>query len=89
MPGHLIRKRNGNSKSTGYIVATDDAAEAVDIIKQNVGEPGDHIQHLGPVSDGLLQALALPVGGFVSLDKGRASAPMMPPGYTQQQNEVA
>lgn len=89
MPGHLIRKRNGVSKSTGYIVATHDAAEAVDIIKQNVGEPGDHIQHLGPVSDGLLQALELPAGGFVSLDKGRASDPMMPGGCAQQQNEGA
>jgi hypothetical protein len=65
------------SKSTAYIVAIDDAGEAIDLIKQNVTEPGDDIQDLGRVSDGLLQALSLPAGSFVILDKGRASAPMM------------
>ena len=81
MSGRLIRKSayRGDSKSTAYIVAVDDAAEAVDLIKQNVTEPGDDIQDLGRVSDGLLQALSLPAGSFVILDKGRASAPMMAP----------
>ncbi len=81
MSGRLIRKSpyRGASKSTAYIVAIDDAGEAIDLIKQNVTEPGDDIQDLGRVSDGLLQALSLPAGSFVILDKGRASAPMMAP----------
>ncbi|MFZ0723409.1 MAG: hypothetical protein WAM99_21320, partial [Xanthobacteraceae bacterium] len=63
--------------SSAYIVAVDDAAEAVDLIKQNVAEPGDDIEDLGLVTDGLLQTLNLPAGSFASLDQGRASAPMM------------
>jgi hypothetical protein len=79
MSGRLIRKSayRGDSKSTAYIVAVDDAAEAVDLIKQNVAEPGDDIEDLGLVTDGLLQTLNLPAGSFASLDQGRASAPMM------------
>ena len=79
MSGRLIRKRayRGDSKSTAYIVAIDDAGEAIDLIKQNVTEPGDDFEDLGRVSDGLLQALSLPVGSFVSLNKGRASPPAM------------
>jgi hypothetical protein len=80
MSGRLIRKsaHRGDSKSTAYIVAIDDAAEAIDLIKQNVAAPGDAIDDLGRVSDGLLQALNLPAGSFASLDRGRASAPIMP-----------
>jgi hypothetical protein len=79
MSGRLIRKSpsRGASKSTAYIVAVDDAGETIELIKQNVTEPGDDIQDLGRVSDGLLQTLSLPAGSFVILDKGRASAPMM------------
>ena len=79
MSGRLIRKSayRGNSKSTAYIVAVDDAAQAVDLIKQNVAELGDVIEDLGRVSDGLLRVLSLPASSFVSLNKGRASAPMM------------
>jgi hypothetical protein len=79
MAGRLIRKRANlsNSKSIAYIVAIDNAAEAIDLIKQNVADPGDAIDDLGRVSDGLLQALSLPAGSFASLDQGRASAPMM------------
>ena len=79
MSGRLIRKSayRGDLKSTAYIVAVDDAAEAVDLIKQNVAEPGDDIEDLGLVTDGLLQTLNLPAGSFASLDQGRASAPMM------------
>lgn len=79
MSGRLIRARayRGDSKSTTYIVAVDDAATAIDLIKQNVAELGDDIEDLGRVSDGLLRALSLPASSFVSLNKGRASAPMM------------
>jgi hypothetical protein len=79
MSGRLIRKSayRGDSKSTAYIVAIDDAAKAIRLIKQNVAELGDDIEDLGRVSDGLLQALNLPAGSFASLDQGRASAPMM------------
>jgi hypothetical protein len=79
MSGRLIRKSafRGDSKSTAYIVAVDDAAKAIELIKQNVAEPGDDIDDLGRVSDGLLQALSLPAGSFASLDRGRASAPIM------------
>jgi hypothetical protein len=79
MSGRLIRKSayRGDTKSTAYIVAVDDATEAIDLIKKNVTEPGDDIQDMGRVSDGLLQALSLPAGSFVILDKGRASAPIM------------
>ncbi len=80
MAGHLVRKRcnRGDLKSTAYIVAVDCAAEAIDLIKQNVADPSDDIEDLGPVTDGLIQALNLPAGNFVRLDKGRASLPMMP-----------
>ena len=79
MSGRLIRKSayRGAARSTAYIVAIDDADEAIQLIKQSVTEPGDDIQDLGRVSDGLLQALSLPAGSFVILDKGRASAPMV------------
>ncbi|HEY6619055.1 MAG TPA: hypothetical protein VIY68_05900 [Steroidobacteraceae bacterium] len=79
MAGRLIRKSayRGDSKSTSYIVAVDDAAEAIYLIKQSVAAPGDAIDDLGRVSDGLLQALKLPAGSFASLDQGRASAPTM------------
>jgi hypothetical protein len=78
MSGRLIRKSayRGDSKSTAYIVAVDDADEAIELIKQNATEPGDEIQDMGRVSDGLLQTLSLPAGSFVILDKGRASAPI-------------
>ena len=79
MSGRLIRKSayRGDLRSTAYIVAIDDAAEAIDLIKQKVAEPGDDIEDLGLVTDGLLQTLNLPAGSFASLDQGRASAPMI------------
>ena len=79
MSGRLIRKSayRGNSKSTAYIVAVDEAAEAIDLIKQKVAEPGDDIEDLGLVTDGLLQTLNLPAGSFAILDQGRASAPRL------------
>ena len=76
MVGRLIRKksyRRKRKKTTGYIVAVADAAEAIDLIRKGVAEPGDEIEDLGPVSDGLLQALNVPAGGFVYLDRGRTS----------------
>jgi beta-galactosidase beta subunit len=79
MSGRLIRKSAycGDSKSTAYIVAVDEAAEAIDLIKQKVAEPGDDIEDLGLVTDGLLQTLNLPAGSFAILDQGRASAPRL------------
>jgi hypothetical protein len=77
MSGRLIRKSayRGDSKSTAYIVAIDDAAAAIELIKQNVADPGDDIDDLGRVSDGLLLTLKLPAGSFVRLDRGRAIRP--------------
>jgi beta-galactosidase beta subunit len=79
MSGRLIRKSayRGDSKSTAYIVAVDEAAEAIDLIKQKVAEPGDDIEDLGLVTDGVLQTLNLPAGSFAILDQGRASAPRL------------
>jgi hypothetical protein len=76
MSGRLIRKSAyRGSKTTAYIVAIDDAAAAIDLIKQNVADLGDAIDDLGRVSDGLLLALGLAAGSFVRLDRGRAVRP--------------
>jgi beta-galactosidase beta subunit len=86
MSGRLIRKSayRGDSKSTAYIVAVDEAAEAIDLIKQKVAEPGDDIEDLGLVTDGLLQTLNLPAGSFAILDQGRASAPRLAASYNHE-----
>lgn len=69
--GRLIRARKfgSNAKSVAYIVAVEDPAEAIDLIKSRAAEPGDEVQDLGRVSDMLVKTLKLMPGEFVRADK--------------------
>ena len=48
MSGRLIRKSayRGDPNASSYIVAVSDAAEAIALIKNKVGSPGDDIKEM-------------------------------------------
>jgi hypothetical protein len=75
MHGRLIRVRNnqGGTRPREFIVATDDSDEAIEIIRDNCGKPGDDISDLGRVSMELDAALELAPGGFRSLNVVRTT----------------
>jgi len=70
MSGRLIRKSayRGDPNASSYIVAISDAVEAIELVRNKVGEPGDDIEDLGRVSGPLVRALHLLDGDFVRLD---------------------
>jgi len=47
-----------------YVVALSDADEAIELIKKQVGIPGDRVEDIAPVSDVLPAALRLRRGDF-------------------------
>lgn len=67
--GRLIRvsKYRGDPNAVAYIVATPDAAKAMDILRSAICKPGDDIEDLGRVSEPLLAALNLTADGYVRL----------------------
>ena len=68
--GRLVRvsKYRGDPKAAAYVVAVSDKDGASDLIREKVGQPGDHIEDLGHVSEQLLTALSLAPGTFARID---------------------
>jgi hypothetical protein len=67
MGGRLIRKSGypGDPKSVAYIVAIEDATEAIELIKNKAPTSGGDVDDLGHVSDALVRALHLIAGEFI------------------------
>jgi hypothetical protein len=68
--GRLIRTSNDRNAlgSIAYIVALSDPADAIELIRSNVADPGDKVEDIGRVSEELLKALRLDPGGFMRAD---------------------
>jgi hypothetical protein len=68
--GRLIRTSSDSEppKSTAYIVALSDPADAIELIRSKVADPDDKVEDIGRVSEGLLKALRLDSGHFVRAD---------------------
>jgi hypothetical protein len=68
--GRLIRvaKYRGDPKPAAYVVAVSDKETALNLIRENIGQPGYDIEDLGNVSEQLLTALALAPGSFARID---------------------
>jgi hypothetical protein len=65
--GRLIRvsKHQGDPKPVAYIVAVAESAQAIELIRSEVGHLCDEIEDLGRVSDALLIAMKIKPGSFV------------------------
>jgi hypothetical protein len=65
--GRLIRvgKNRGDVKAVCYIVAIENAVEALALIRSQASTPNDEIEDLGRVSRELLVALRLGCGQFM------------------------
>jgi hypothetical protein len=76
--GRLIRagKYRGDRGAIAYIVAIHEAAVAIELIRQQAGNPDDTIEDLGPVSEALLQSLKLTDGHFIRADATRQHDPV-------------
>jgi hypothetical protein len=68
--GRLIRTSSDSEppKSTAYIVALSVPADAIELIRSRVADPGDKVEDIGRVSEELLKALRLDSGHFVRAD---------------------
>jgi len=69
--GRLIRvtRDRGDHPSVAYIVALQEAAEAIELIRKTVADAGDEIEDLGQVSDALLLTLDLQHGEIKVLER--------------------
>jgi hypothetical protein len=76
--GRLIRagKYRGDRGAIAYIVAVHEAAEAIELVRQQASNPGDTIEDLGPVSEALLQSLKLTDSHFIRADATRQHDPV-------------
>jgi hypothetical protein len=65
--GRLIRvsRFRGDPKAIAYIVALAEPAQAIELIRGKVSNPGDEVEDLGRVSDALLVSLNLKTGEFL------------------------
>jgi hypothetical protein len=68
--GRLVRvsRFRGDPDALAYIVAIANPADAMDVIRTKIAEPGYMIEDLGRVSDALLRSLNLSSGEFVRAD---------------------
>jgi hypothetical protein len=68
--GRLVRvsRFRGDPDDLAYIVAIANPADAMDVIRTKIAEPGYMIEDLGRVSDALLRSLNLSSGEFVRAD---------------------
>lgn len=71
--GRLIRtsKFCGDPNAIAYIVAIAVSADAMELVRTEIAQPGDTIEDLGRVSDALLRSLNLCSGEFVRANKSR------------------
>jgi hypothetical protein len=67
--GRLVRasKAVAGAKSVAYIVALEDAAAAIAVIR-SISAADDHVEELGRVSTALLKALDLKAGQYRRVD---------------------
>lgn len=68
--GRLIRtkKHTDDTRGVAYIIAVAEVAEAIAIIRTREAGSDYDIEDLGPVSDQLLETLAIPSGEFLRID---------------------
>jgi hypothetical protein len=64
--GRLIRvgRFSGDTRGVAYIVALADPVAAVELITRTIADPKEHVEDLGRVSEALLRAMDLKIGGF-------------------------
>jgi hypothetical protein len=68
--GRLIRTSNDREppKSIAYIVALSDPADAIELIRGKVADPGHKVEDIGRVSEELIKTLQLDPGDFMRAD---------------------
>jgi hypothetical protein len=66
-PGRLVRiqKHQSDAKPVAYIVASSDAAQALDLVRKRLADPDDRLDDLGEVSNALIKVLGLQRGDVV------------------------
>ena len=89
--GRLIRKRKFRRAAgvTAYIVAIPNPDEAVELIKRKAADPGDEVEDLGRVSEGLITALKLQPGEFMRADEKREPKQTVGPSTVERRRAVA